>query len=139
MKKSNTLILTSSFMDDNIVNHFEFIGLDQYIDEEKTEFEAKFKFSRGNSVFEIIAPYSVQNDIASYDKGQIAVYDQNKQCFSYPDENLSINMNSINPDSMTLSQQIKNLIERERRKRIENAQDSIDMQITYDVLNQKMR
>ena len=137
MKKANTLILSKKVIDEAIADHFESV-IDDYLDENKTEFEFEFTKHKLKKDLKIFVIYGLKNQTWAFDKNNVIVTDGDIE-LSYENENLTIYDLEYNPNKLTLDQEINNLIEREEIKREEQVRYSKDIDATNYTLNEKMR
>lgn len=121
MKK---ITILKSLIDNAIEDHFESEGIYDYLESSKTEFSIDFKFNQGQKL-SCILEYNVRSK-AIYKNKDVSVIDEQGNVYSLEDGNLIISSKNYNPNALTISQRIDDIIEHEERKRDEHKDTEYD-------------
>lgn len=124
MKTSKKLTLLKSLIEDKIDDHFESIGIYDYLEDNKNEFEFEFKFNQGIE-YKVNVIYNVSLK-GIYLKNNIWVTDQDGFDYCIEDGNLIISNKNYNPAKLTISERIDSIIEHEERKKEEQKEQLYD-------------
>jgi len=124
MKKGNVLIINKKVITDAIVLHYEAYGVYWFLDEKKTEFEAKFDAEICGQKYKGTVIYFLCKNRWIMDRNSVLLTGIDGKKYQLKDESLYINPNSINPNSLTYSEEMDNITEREELKREENEREA---------------
>lgn len=124
MKTSKKLTLLKSLIEDKIDDHFESIGIYDYLEDNKNEFEFEFKFNQGIE-YKVNVIYNISLK-GIYLKNNIWVTDQDGFDYCIEDGNLIISNKNYNPAKLTISERIDSIIEHEERKKEEQKEQLYD-------------